>query len=98
MDGDIAGRTAPAQGRAAIAKSPSALDRARAALAEVKRDPGRRRYRHHWERAIGALEAAARGRDAGPALLEAARARYSLYRFSQVEADREAAPDKHRQT
>ena len=84
-------RTAAAQGRVATAKSPSALDRARAALAEVKRDPGRRRYRHHWERAIGALEAAARGRDAGPALLEAARARYSLYRFSQVEADREAA-------
>src|SRR6266568_2877880 len=84
-------RAAPALGRVAIAKPPSALDRARVTLREVKRDPGRRRYRHHWERAIGALEAAARGRDAGPALLEAARARYSLYRFSQVEADREAA-------
>ena len=84
-------RAAPALGRVATAKPPSALDRARVTLREVKRDPGRRRYRHHWERAIGALEAAARGRDAGPALLEAARARYSLYRFSQVEADREAA-------
>src|SRR6266568_2595179 len=84
-------RAAPAQGRVAAAKALSSLDRARAALMEVKRDPSRRRYRHHWERAIGALEAAARGRNAGPALLEAARARYALYRFSQVEADREAA-------
>ena len=84
-------KTVPAQGRVASAKSLSALDRARVALAEVKRDPARRRFRHQWERAIGALERAARGRDAGPALLEAARARYALYRFSQVEADREAA-------
>ena len=85
------GKAIPAPTRVAGAKPLSALDRARAALAEVKRDPARRRYRHHWERAIGALQAAARGRDAGPALLEAARARYALYRFSQVEADREAA-------
>ena len=69
----------------------SELDRARALLAQVKRDPARRRYRHHWDRAIAALEKAARGRHAAPALLEAARARYALYRFSQVDADRDAA-------
>ncbi|HEX7623788.1 MAG TPA: AMIN domain-containing protein, partial [Anaeromyxobacteraceae bacterium] len=84
-------KAVPAQGRVASAKQLSALDRARVALAEVKRDPARRRFRHQWERAIVALERAARGRDAGPAFLEAARARYALYRFSQVEADREAA-------
>jgi N-acetylmuramoyl-L-alanine amidase len=57
----------------------------------VKRDPAKRRFRHHWERAIQALLRAARGKQAAPALLEAARARYALYRFSQVEADRDAA-------
>jgi N-acetylmuramoyl-L-alanine amidase len=57
----------------------------------VKRDPGKRRYRHHWERAIRALLHAAHGKQAAPALLEAARARYALYRFSQVESDRDAA-------
>jgi N-acetylmuramoyl-L-alanine amidase len=67
------------------------LDRARALLAQVKRDPAKRRYRHHWERAIAALEKAARGRNAAAALLEAARARYALYRFSQVDSDRDAA-------
>ena len=67
------------------------LERARAMLAEVKRDPVKRRYRHRWERAIRALEKAARGRDTAPALLDAARARYALYRFSQVDADRSEA-------
>src|SRR5512133_148843 len=67
------------------------LARARASLADVKRDPAKRRYRHHWEKSIAALERAARGRDTGPALLEAARARYALYRFSQVDSDRTKA-------
>jgi N-acetylmuramoyl-L-alanine amidase len=57
----------------------------------VKRDPAKRRYRHHWERAIRSLELAARGRDRPVALLEAARARYALYRFSAIEADRAQA-------
>jgi N-acetylmuramoyl-L-alanine amidase len=83
-----AARPPPAR---AAARQGSALDRAQAKLAAVKRDPARRRYRHNWERAITALEKAARGRDAAPALLEAARARYALYRFSQVEADRDQA-------
>jgi len=83
-----AARSAPAQRRAA---RPVTLERAKALLAQVKRDPAKRRYRHHWERAIRALEKAARGRDRAPALLEAARARYALYRFSQVDADRDAA-------
>ncbi len=83
-------RAAPAQ-RSRAPDRASELERARALLAQVKRDPAKRRYRHHWERAIAALEKAARGRDAGPALLEAARARYALYRFSQVDSDREAA-------
>jgi len=68
-----------------------ALDKARAQLAVVKRDPAKRRYRHHWERAIRQLTRAAKGRDAAPALLDAARARYALYRFSQVESDRDEA-------
>jgi len=90
----VHGRPAPravAAARAAAAKQGSSLDRARAALAQVKRDPAKRRYRDQWERAIAGLERAARGRDAAPALLDAARARYALYRYSQVEADREAA-------
>jgi N-acetylmuramoyl-L-alanine amidase len=77
--------------RAPAATRPGALSRARALLAEVKRDPAKRRYRHHWERAIHALVRAARGRDAPAALLEAARARYGLYRFSAVESDRDEA-------
>ncbi|HEU4385509.1 MAG TPA: N-acetylmuramoyl-L-alanine amidase [Anaeromyxobacteraceae bacterium] len=80
----------PAPRKAAPAR-PTSLERARAQLAAVKRDPAKRRYRHHWERAIRALEHAARGRDRGPALLEAARARYALYRFSAIEADRTQA-------
>jgi N-acetylmuramoyl-L-alanine amidase len=81
----------PHAARRDTASRQSALDRARAMLAQVKRDPGRRRYRHHWERAIDALERAARGRDRAQGLLEASRARYALYRFSQVDADRDAA-------
>jgi N-acetylmuramoyl-L-alanine amidase len=73
------------------AARPSALERAKAMLAQVKRDPARRRYRHHWERAIEALERAARGGDRAQGLLDASRARYALYRFSQVDADRDAA-------
>ncbi len=67
------------------------LERARSELAALKRNPAKRRYRHNWERAILGLERAARGPDTGPALLDAARARYALYRFSAVEADRENA-------
>jgi N-acetylmuramoyl-L-alanine amidase len=71
------------------AKSP--LEQARAQLRAVQRDPAKRRYRHHWEKAIAALERAARGGSREAALLDAARARYALYRFSAVEADRDAA-------
>jgi N-acetylmuramoyl-L-alanine amidase len=67
------------------------LARARAALRDVQRDRSKRRSREAWERAIRGLERAARGKDTAPALLDAARARYALYRFSQVEADRAAA-------
>ena len=88
-DGRAPSRPPPAR-KAAPARPPS-LERARAQLAAVKRDPAKRRYRHHWERAIRALERAARGRDRAPALLEAARARYALYRFSAIEADRSQA-------
>src|SRR3990172_5219839 len=82
---------APHAARREPAARQSALDRARAMLAQVKRDPARRRYRHHWERAIDALERAAKGGDRAQGLLEASRARYALYRFSQVDADRDAA-------
>ena len=68
-----------------------ALQKARAELAAVKGSPAKRRYRHNWEKAIRSLERAARGPDTGPALLDAARGRYALYRFSAVESDREAA-------
>lgn len=83
----------PASGRATASSRarPPTLERARARLAAVKRDPVRRRYRHHWERAIRSLEQAARGRDRPTALLEAARAQYALYRFSAIEADRAEA-------
>lgn len=74
------------------ARPPSpALQKARAELAAVKASPAKRRYRHNWEKAIRSLERAAKGPDAAPALLDAARARYALYRFSAVESDREAA-------
>ena len=68
-----------------------ALQKARAELAAVKKSPAKRRYRHNWEKAIRSLERAARGPDTGPALLDAARARYALYRYSAVEADRDSA-------
>ena len=88
-------RQAPAASRPREAAPPRqaspALQKARAELAAVKKSPARRRYRHNWEKAISALERAARGPDTGPALLDAARARYALYRFSAVESDRESA-------
>ncbi len=87
----VAARAALASGRRAPPKAGSALEHARGLLAQVKRDPALRRHRHRWERAISALEKAARGRDTAPALLDAARARYALYRFSQVDSDRDAA-------
>ena len=55
------------------------------------RDPVKRRYHHNWERAIKALLGAAVGKDAPAATLEAARARYALYRWSANEADRDEA-------
>jgi N-acetylmuramoyl-L-alanine amidase len=69
----------------------SRLERAKAELAAVRRDPQKRRYRDRWERALRSLTSAARGKDAAPALLAAARGRYALYRFSQVESDRDQA-------
>jgi N-acetylmuramoyl-L-alanine amidase len=67
------------------------LEAARTQLKSLMRDPVRRRYHHNWEKAIKALQAAAVGRDAPSATLEAARARYALYRWSANEADRDAA-------
>ncbi len=60
-------------------------------MTALMRDRARRRFHHEWERAIGGLLRVARGRDAPAAVLEAARARYALYRWSANEADREAA-------
>jgi N-acetylmuramoyl-L-alanine amidase len=70
---------------------PARLEAARAELKALMRDRQKRRFHHHWERAIKGLLAAARGRDAPAATLEAARARYALYRWSAVEADRDEA-------
>ncbi|WP_242344039.1 N-acetylmuramoyl-L-alanine amidase [Anaeromyxobacter terrae] len=57
----------------------------------LTQDREKRRYRHHWEHAIAGLVRAAKGKDRAPAFLEAARARYALYRWSADEADREKA-------
>ncbi len=70
---------------------PANLAEAKAAMTALQRDPVRRRYHHHWERAIQDLLRTARGKDAAAGTLEAARARYALYRWSANEADRDAA-------
>jgi N-acetylmuramoyl-L-alanine amidase len=84
---------APAAGKRAPQKGarPPTLAEAKAAMTALMRDKNRRRFRHHWERAIRGLLAAARGRDAQAATLEAARARYALYRWSADESDRDEA-------
>ena len=85
---------APAQGAKPAARPVVAgakFEAARAQLKSLMRDPVKRRYHHNWERAIKALLDSATGRDAAPATLEAARARYALYRWSANEADRDAA-------
>src|SRR5689334_17204626 len=73
-------RAAPAPRTPARAHPPRAagLAEAKAAMSAVMRDRSKRRFRHHWERAIAGLVRAARGRDAPEALLAAARARYAL--------------------
>lgn len=76
--------------RAKTGKAPP-LAQAVASMKALMRDRQRRQYRHHWERAIAGLLSAARGKDAGPAYLEAARARYALYRWSADERDRDKA-------
>lgn len=73
------------------APKPTQLEQARAELRAVMRDHQKRRYRHNWEKAIKGLQAAARGKDAPAATMEAARARYALYRWSANEADRDEA-------
>jgi N-acetylmuramoyl-L-alanine amidase len=73
------------------AAGPVTLADAKVSMKALLRDRSRRRYRHHWEKAISGLVRAARGKDAPAALLEAARARYALYRWSANEADREEA-------
>ncbi len=85
---------APAPAARPAAHPPAAsarLEVARAQLKSLMRDPVRRRYHHHWEKAIKALLDAAVGPSAPAATLEAARARYALYRWSANEADRDAA-------
>jgi N-acetylmuramoyl-L-alanine amidase len=84
----VAARGSARPSQRAAAKKPDRLGKAKADLAALVRDRTRRRYRHHWERAIAGLLQAAHGKDRGPALLEAARARYALYRWSADEADR----------
>jgi N-acetylmuramoyl-L-alanine amidase len=80
----------PARSAARPARPPTLVE-AKASMAALMRDPAKRRYRHQWEKGIRGLLRAARGKDAAPAHLEAARARYALYRWSANEADREAA-------
>ncbi len=90
------GRAAPApraRAQAARRRPPAAptLAEAKAAMTALMRDRTKRRFHHNWERAIAGLLKAARGRDAAAANLEAARARYALYRWSANEVDREKA-------
>jgi N-acetylmuramoyl-L-alanine amidase len=73
------------------APRPTRLEQAKAELRSVMQDRQKRRYRHNWEKAIKGLQAAARGKDAPAATMEAARARYALYRWSANEADRDEA-------
>lgn len=85
---------APASGAKAESRPPAhsaRFETARAQLKALMRDPVKRRYHHKWEKAIKALQDAAVGKDAPAATLEAARARYALYRWSANEADRDAA-------
>ncbi len=77
--------------RAKHAGSAPALSQAKAAMTALMRDRARRRFHHNWEHAIEGLLSAARGKDAEAAYLEAARARYALYRWSANESDREKA-------
>lgn len=80
-------RKSPAPKRA----RPPTLAEAKAAMTALMRDRTRRRFHHAWDRAIRGLLAAARGKDAQAATLEASRARYALYRWSANEADRDEA-------
>jgi N-acetylmuramoyl-L-alanine amidase len=85
---------APAPADRGAARPPAHSARFEAARSQLKalmRDPAKRRYHHNWEKAIKALQDAAVGKDAPAATLEAARARYALYRWSANEADRDAA-------
>jgi N-acetylmuramoyl-L-alanine amidase len=70
---------------------PQGLAGATDAMKSLMRDRERRRYRHNWERAIGGILAAARGKDKAAAWLEAGRARYALYRWGANETDRDKA-------
>lgn len=82
----------PVQKRASARRArPPALAEAKAAMTALMRDRTRRRFHHHWERAIRGLLGSARGKDAQAGTLEAARARYALYRWSANEADRDEA-------
>jgi len=86
-----AGRPAPRPRPTARPARPPALAEAKAAMTALMRDRTKRRFHHNWERAIAGLLRAARGKDAPAATLEAARARYALYRWSANEADRDKA-------
>jgi N-acetylmuramoyl-L-alanine amidase len=89
--GEKSRASAPKKRPAAKRARPPTLAEAKAVMTALMRDRDRRRFHHHWERAIRGLLAAARGKDAQAATLEAARARYALYRWSANEADREEA-------
>ena len=92
----VAGRpsgrpAAKARPAAARPAAPRNLAEAKAAMSALMCDPVRRRYHHQWEKGIRGLLRFARGKDAPAANLEAARARYALYRWSANEQDRETA-------
>jgi N-acetylmuramoyl-L-alanine amidase len=89
--GAAASRPVSRAGGAATRKEGPRLAEARAALRALMRDPRKRRFHDQWDRAIKALQTAARGADAATGTLEAARARYALYRWSADEADRDEA-------
>jgi N-acetylmuramoyl-L-alanine amidase len=90
-NGGAGARRAATSAPARRAPRATPLESAVASMKALMRDRERRRFRHNWERAIAALLAAAKGRDAGAAQYEAARARYALYRWSANELDRDKA-------
>ncbi len=87
----LAGAAPAAKPVARPMASSTRYEAARSQLKALMRDPVKRRSHQNWDKAIKALLDSAVGTNAPGGTLEAARARYALYRWSANEADRDAA-------